>query len=189
MRKPTKLNARKSAKINSMKTQSAETQSAKTQSAKPNVKKSLMRSNAHTRIKPKGFPSGTPLVFLLHCARKISRSVFSGPSLLRQSYPLSCLRSTLTRRLTSYTSLQVRMNHPLPASLSSLEETLKSERETVPAKLSRCWAYAAHFPSLTPDRSDGIHIPRSPKMITPRPDARTSRTMSVLAEPSPCSGP
>jgi hypothetical protein len=51
-------------------------------SAKPNVKKSLMRSNAHTTIKPKGFPSGTPLVFLLHCARTIVQVSLFGAELI-----------------------------------------------------------------------------------------------------------
>ena len=44
--------------------------------------KSMMRNDAHTKIKPKGFPSGTPLVFLLHCAPRVLRSVLSGPRLV-----------------------------------------------------------------------------------------------------------
>jgi hypothetical protein len=57
---PAKLNARKSAKT----TKPAKTNSMITQSAKTHAKSlSLMRSNAHTKLKPKGFPSGTPLVF------------------------------------------------------------------------------------------------------------------------------
>jgi hypothetical protein len=52
MRNPINAKTTKPAKTNSMKTQYTET----------NVKKSMMRSDTQTRINPKGFPSGTPLV-------------------------------------------------------------------------------------------------------------------------------
>ena len=55
--------------INAQTTEPAKTKSMKTQYAKTNAKTlSLMRSEVHTEIKPKGFPSGTPLVFLLYCS-------------------------------------------------------------------------------------------------------------------------
>jgi hypothetical protein len=57
-------NLRKPMKLNAQTTKPAKNNSMKTQYAKTNVKKSMMRSNAHTKIQPKGFPSGTPLVFL-----------------------------------------------------------------------------------------------------------------------------
>jgi hypothetical protein len=58
-----------------------------------------------------------------------------------------------------YIPLHVNTYDPQPTSISNLEETSNSELETVPTGLGRCWSYAAHFPSLFPDRSDGILLP------------------------------